>query len=83
MFCQFLLFLMQLEQPLTDTQICCVCVCALTSTDLSTDVLALTVVTLTVFAVDTTVPRWIASTLSTLALTYKNRDCFSYLSCVS
>lgn len=41
----------------------------MTSTDLSTDVLALTVVTLTVFAMNTTVPRWVASTLSTLALT--------------
>lgn len=40
-----------------------------TSTDLSTDVLALTVVTLTVFAINTTVPRWVANTLSTLALT--------------
>lgn len=40
-----------------------------TSTDLPTDVLALTVVTLTVFASYTTVSRRIAGTLSTLALT--------------
>lgn len=40
-----------------------------TSTDLSTDVLTLTVVTLTVFAMNTAVPRWEASALSTLALT--------------
>lgn len=41
----------------------------MTSTDLSADVLALTVITLTVFAMNTTVPRWVAGTLSTLALT--------------
>lgn len=41
----------------------------MTSTDLSTDVLTLTIVTLTVFAMDPAVPRWVANTLSTLALT--------------
>lgn len=51
----------------------CVCVSALTSADLSSDVLALTVITLTVFAMNTTVPRWVASTLSAPALTYKNK----------
>lgn len=42
---------------------------AVTSTDLSTEVLALTVVTLAVFAVNPAVPRWVASTLSTQTLT--------------
>lgn len=42
---------------------------AVTSTNLSIDVFTLTVVTLAVFAVNSTVPRWVAGTLSTLALT--------------
>lgn len=47
------------------------CTCTLTSTDFSTYVFTLAVVTLTVFAVDASVPRWMAGTLSTQALTYK------------
>lgn len=54
----------------------CACICTLTSADFSTHVFTLAVVTLTVFAVDAGVPRWMAGTLSTQALTYKkNTDC--------
>lgn len=52
------------------------CVRTLTSADFSTQVFALAVVTLTDFAVDAGVPRWMARTLSAQALTYKkSTDC--------
>lgn len=49
------------------------CLRTLTSADFSTHVFALAVVTLTDFAVDAGVPRWMARTLSAQALTYKKK----------
>lgn len=51
--------------------VCSACTCTLTSADFSTHVFTLAVVTLAVFALDAGVPRWMAGTLSTQALTYK------------